>query len=355
MFGIKYVHFDSMTYVFHYKSGKLKREGKGLSFFYFAPNSSISAIPLGSQDIQFIFNENTRDFQTVTIQGQLTYKIENPKQAVELLNFIISGKKEVSYEENFEVLDQRLTNEAQTSITAFIQGLNLKESIRGAKEIETKIHEGLPASEAVKLMGVKTLGVTVLGVKPTPEMAKALETETREALQKDADQAVYERRNFAVEQERKIKESELNTEIAVQEKKKQIQEKQAEIKVDEEENRRKLREMRIEADISVEGQRKELVEMKVQSDKKEADAQGYMLEKTLEPYKKMDWKSIMAINGGDNMNAGQHMAFAFREMAEKADKIGTLNITPDLLQSLLDEKPGHHTQGKQGKQGRGQR
>ncbi len=80
MFGIKFSKFDSMTYVVHFKHGKIKREGRGLSFYYFAPSSSISAIPLGSRDIQFIFSETTRDFQIVSIQGQITYKIENPKQ-----------------------------------------------------------------------------------------------------------------------------------------------------------------------------------------------------------------------------------------------------------------------------------
>ena len=62
-------------------------------------------------------------------------------------------------------------------------------------------------------------------------MARALEAQTRESLQKEADQAVYERRNFAVEQERIIKESELNTEIAVEEKQKQIVEKKMETDV----------------------------------------------------------------------------------------------------------------------------
>ncbi len=80
MLGIKFIKFDSMTYVIQYKNGKVKREGKGLAFFYYSPTSSITAIPLGSRDIQFIFNETTKDFQTITIQGQITYKIENPKQ-----------------------------------------------------------------------------------------------------------------------------------------------------------------------------------------------------------------------------------------------------------------------------------
>ena len=67
-------------------------------------------------------------------------------------------------------------------------------------------------------------------------MARALETETRQKLQQQDDEAIYERRNFSVEQERKIKESELNTEIAVEEKQKQIEEKRMETEVQQEEN-----------------------------------------------------------------------------------------------------------------------
>ena len=109
------------------------------------------------------------------------------------------------------------------------------------------------------MLGVEIVSVDVLAVRPTPEMSKALETETREALQKDADEAIYSRRNFAVEQERRIKESELNTEIAVQEKQKQINEKQWEIKVIDAEKARKLREMKMEADLTIEEQKTKLV------------------------------------------------------------------------------------------------
>jgi hypothetical protein len=68
------------------------------------------------------------------------------------------------------------------------------------------------------MLGIEIVGANILGISATPEMARALETDTREKLQQEADQAIYERRNFAVEQERRIKESELNTEIAVEEK-----------------------------------------------------------------------------------------------------------------------------------------
>lgn len=336
MFGIKFIKFDSMTYVMQYKHGKVKREGKGLSFYYYAPTSSITAIPLGSKDIQFIFNETTKDFQTITIQGQITYKIENPKQLADSLDFTLDNNHRYK-DDNFEKLNQRLNNEAQTSTSSFIQGLTLKEALRSAKAISEKINDGLKASNSTKILGVEVLSVDVLAVRATPEMAKALETETRESLQKEADQAIYERRNFAVEQERKIKESEMSTEIAVQEKKKQINEKQAEIKIKEAENERLLREMKISADVSIEEQKTKLIEMQVENEKKQADSKGYTLEKTLKPYKEMDWKTLMALNS-NGVSALDNIGFAFRELAENTEKIGTLNITPDFLETVIENQ-----------------
>ena len=237
MFGIKHIKFDSMTYVLHYKNGKVKKEGRGLSFFYFEPNSSIVPIPMGSNDLPFIFNESTNDYGTVCIQGQISYKIEDPKKLADVLDFTVNGKGE--YKKNdIEKLNQRIINEAQTSTSSFIHNIKLKDVIRSAKEIETKILEGLKESVAISMVGIEILGVNILSVKATPEMSKALETGTREKLQQEADEAIYERRNFAVEQERKIKESELNTEIAVEEKQKQITEKKMESDVQKAENDR---------------------------------------------------------------------------------------------------------------------
>ncbi len=335
MFGINYIKFDSSKYVIHYSGGKIKREGRGLAFFYFAPSSSIVAIPMGSNDFQFIFNETTKDFQTVSIQGQITYKITNPKQLSEMLDFTVDAKG-FNKTSDSEKLSQRLINDAQTAASSFISSLTLREALKNAKVIESKISDGLKASRAVELLGVELLSSNILAVRPSPEMARALEAETREALQQEADQAVYLRRNFAVEQERKIKESELNTEIAVEEKKKQITEKKMESEVLKEQNNRKIREMKMEADISVEDQKKNLIDIKVSNEKKEADSRGYVLETTLKPYKGMDWRTLMAI-GKDASDPKMQMAIAFREMAENAQKIQNLNITPDLLQTMIKE------------------
>jgi len=335
MFGIKHIKFDSMTYVLHFKNGTIKREGRGLSFFYFSPNSSIAAIPMGSNDLPFIFNESTNDYQTVNIQGQISYKISNPQTLADVLDFTVNDNGQ--YKKNdIEKLNQRIINEAQTATSSFIHEIKLKDAIRSAKSIEQRILEGLKSSQAISMLGIDILGANILGIQATPEMARALETETREKLQQEADHAIYERRNFAVEQERKIKETELNTEIAVEEKQKQIAEKKMESEVQKAENDRKLREMKLVADIAIEDQRKHLIEQKTANDKKEAETQGYVIETTLKPYKEMDWKTLTALN--NNPDPKFNISLAFRELAENADKIGHFNISPDLLDSLINEK-----------------
>lgn len=336
MLGINYIKFDSMNYVIHYKSGKIKKEGRGLSFFYFSPNSSIVSIPVQSNDFQFVFNETTKDYQEVTLQGQVTYKIQNPKQLAETLDFTVNKKKQY-LKNDHEKIQQRIINEAQTASASIIQSLSLKEALRKLEAIETEIFESIQQSKTVQMLGLEILSVNVLGVSPNPEMARALEAQMRESLQKEADQAIYERRNFAVEQERMIKESELNTEIAVEEKQKQIVEKKMETDVVKQQNEQKLKEMEMTSNITLEEQKKELIDIQVTNEKKEADMNEYILNARLKPYKELDWKTLMAISNNGN-NPSNNIALAFRELAENADKIGNLNVSPELLDAIVNSK-----------------
>jgi hypothetical protein len=333
MLGIKHIKFDSMSYVIHFIKGKIKAQGRGLSFFYFAPNSSIVAIPMGSNNLPFIFNESTQDYQTVSIQGQISYKISNPNLLADVLDFTVkdNGQYKVN---DIEKLNQRIINAAQTSTSTLIHDIKLKDSIRSAKQIEQSIVEGFESSQMIETFGIEVIGVNVLAVSATPEMLRALETETREQLQQEADQAIYVRRNFAVEQERIIKETELNTEIAVEEKRKQISQKKMESSVLKSQNERRLKEMNLETDIAIENQKKVLLEQKTDNDKKQADTDGYVLETTLKPYKDLDWKLLTALN--NNTDPKFNISLAFRELAGNADKIGNLNMSPDLLESILN-------------------
>ena len=64
--------------------------------------------------------------------------------------------------------------------------------------------------------------------------------------------------------------------------------------------------------------------------------QGYVLETTLKPYQDLDWKILTALN--NNTEPKFNISLAFRELAENAAKIGNLNISPYLLDNLLNDK-----------------
>src|SRR3954454_11849496 len=90
MFGIKFIKVPPTNYLLQYRGGRIVREGLGLSFFYYGPTTSLVAVPVASTDTPFIFQETTGDFQTVTIQGQVTYRVGDPKRLAGLLNYTLA-------------------------------------------------------------------------------------------------------------------------------------------------------------------------------------------------------------------------------------------------------------------------
>jgi len=106
-----------------------------------------------------------------------------------------------------------------------------------------------------------------------------------------------------------------------------------------EEKRRQINETKMAAQIALEQQRATLIESKVDNDRKAADSRAYELSAMLNPLKEIDWRTLMAANAS-KIDPKVGVAMAFRDLADNAQKIGQLNITPDLLQSLVeDSKP----------------
>ena len=89
MLGIRYVKVPPTTFVIHYRRGKVRREGPGLAFFYFAPSAELVQVPLASTDVPFVFNETSADFQDAMIQGELTYRITDPKKISTVLDYSV--------------------------------------------------------------------------------------------------------------------------------------------------------------------------------------------------------------------------------------------------------------------------
>lgn len=336
MLNIKFIKFQPTTYVLQVKNGEVRREGAGLAFFYYAPTTTMLAIPMASEDTPFIFEEKTADFQTVTVQGQVTYRISDPKKVSNLLNFSINPVSQQYISDDPQKLSQRIVNLVKVLTRKGLQSLALRDALKSADTLGGAVAVAVRDSKELQALGVELLGLSFLALKPTPEAAKALEAQAREQILKCADDAIYERRNAAVEQERRIRENELNTEIAVESKKRQIRETQMEAEKSIQQKESELKLAQMQAKIAEENQQTTYIKLATENARSEADSRAYAAQTLMHAYSGVDPKVLQALAMG-NMQSGQLIALAFQELAEKAGTIGQLNITPDLLRELMHQ------------------
>lgn len=337
MFGFSFVKIKPTDYVLVYKKGKIVKEGSGLSFFYYSPTTSLALVPMGSVDAPYIFEELTLDFQAITVQGQVTYRIAEPKKIAQFLNYTLSNKGQTYVSDDHHKLPQRVINIVSVLTKKHLERMKLKESLKSTEVLAEIINKEIKANEEIHILGIEVLGLSILAILPNKETSRALEAEAREDILRQADGAIYERRNASVEEERRIKENELNTEIAVENKKRQIKETQMEAERIVQQKQHELKEAEMNFRIEMEEKKKALVELSVANAKAQADAKAYEVSaimKALEGVNPNVIKSLATIG----MEPNKLIAVAFQELAEKAEKIGQLNISPDLLQELLKKE-----------------
>lgn len=334
MLGFRYLKAGPTQFVIHHQDGRIRRAGEGLSFLYYRPTSSIVIVPVGSADVPFIFNETTEDFQTVSVQGQLMYRITDPQRVAALLDFTVDGDPDRYLSDDPEKLSQRLVNLAQVLVRAEIDRRPLRDALRDSDAVARALQSGLENSEMPAALGIDVLGVSITAIRPTPEMAKALEADARELLLQQADQALYERRNAAVEQERRIKENELNTQLAVEAKERQIREAKVEADLAVETREQEIREVHLAGQVRLEETRKHLVRAQVENVRAEAEAQAHAMEAALRPLLNLDEATLQLLSL-QTADPRLMVSMALREIARNAAKIGHLNISPELMDSLL--------------------
>lgn len=333
MFGIRFIKSQPTVHLMQFRGGRLVREGAGQSFFYYAPSSTLVAVPLASQDRPFMLELVTADFQSVTVQGQVTYRIADPRRIATMMDFALGG--DGSYvSEDPQRLGERVALQVEVTIQQAIQDLGLKDALRASATIARTAERQLAAQPEVESLGLEVLGVSIMVIKPTPDIARALEAEARESNLRAADDAVYLRRMSAVEKERAIRQNELDTDIAVEQKKRQIQETKMEAKAAAMRKENELRTEQMTADVDLERQRKAFVEEQAQNSRTLAEAEAHRVSAVMQALGDADPRIVQAL-AATGMQPSQLIAQAFGGIAERAGSIGQFNMSPELLQSLL--------------------
>lgn len=334
MFSIKYYKADASTFVIKTVNGKVKRKGRGLSFFYNPMTTSIAALPMNVQEAPFIFGLQTADYQSVKVQGQVSFRIEEAEKTAEMMNFSLKSDGVSYISEDPMRLSDQVMRRIQTTVQSSLQASSLREALTSVQPLVQLLKSAFSDDLSIREMGMTVLDVSISAITPTPETSKALEAVAREEILRKSDDAIYGRRKAAVEQERTIKEAELETEISVQQKQQQMEEQRVENERTLLSSQARIEQERLQAQIDRESQRKGLVMLATGNSRIEADSESYAISARITAFKELPVENLKAMAMA-NMQPEQLMAMAFESLAQNAGKIGELTITPDLFGQLM--------------------
>ncbi|MEV1063024.1 SPFH domain-containing protein [Streptomyces sp. NPDC050263] len=221
--GWRHLRGAPTAHVRHHRSGKLVHDGPGLSFWFRSLSAALSEVPVDDRELAMTFHARTVDFQDVTVQATVTYRISDPAVAAARLDFSVDPDTGVWRSAPLEQLGTLLTETAQQHALDVLARTSLSSAlVDGVTAVRERVAAGLAAEPRLPSTGIEIVAVRVVALRPEPEVERALRTPAREQIQQEADRATYERRAVAVERERTIAENELASKIELARREEQL-------------------------------------------------------------------------------------------------------------------------------------
>ena len=87
--GFRHLRGAPITHVRHLDHDRLVHAGTGQSFWFWPPNAALSEIPIDDRELPPLFHARTADFQDVTVQTTVTFRITDPALAASHSDFSI--------------------------------------------------------------------------------------------------------------------------------------------------------------------------------------------------------------------------------------------------------------------------
>ncbi len=383
---LKHLRSESNMHVRRFRNGNLKASGRGLAFWFLPMGSSIAELPTDDRELQFIFQGRSRDFQEITVQGEVIYRVIDPDCLADRIDFSIDLETGAYRNQPLEQLAALFTSSAQKHAGRYIAGRDVKTLVvDGPEQIQLAIEKGLASEPVFSEMGLEVVSLGIDSIRPVAELEKAMQTPTRESIQQNADEAVFQRRALAVEKERAIAENELQNriELAVREEKlisqqganerRRVEERAV---ADETEVKSRIQREKMEAQAKLEQVRRQT---ESDSERKRILSQADSQAKRLDAETRAQSRRVLSAAEAEarraeglaeaeaaeaiglaeaagekermavyqTLPASVVFALALQEMAGKLQSIEHVNITPDVLQTNLADLFGAGAQALQ--------
>ena len=316
---VHHLRADPTAHVRHLRKGRLAHDGAGQAFWFRPLTAALSEVPVDDREQPLLFHARTADFQDVTVQATITYRVVDPATAADRIDFGIDPGSGAWRATPLEQLGSLLTELAQQHALDLLAQMTLPQALAtGMAAVRERVGRGLTADPRLAATGLGIVDVRVVAVRAEPDIERGLQTPMRERVQQDADKATFERRALAVERERAIAENELQNQIELARREEQLVEQKGQ------NERRRATEKaaagKIHADAQAASQRL-LADAQADATRVVGLAEADAEEARLAAYRELEAATILGL--------------AVKELAGNLPAIGTLNLTPDLLTPLL--------------------
>lgn len=350
----RHLRAEPNQFILHYKGGKVVRSGAGIAYWFNPLSAAVAQVPVEDNETTFVLNERSSDFQEVTVQCTVTFRIVDHGRAATRVNFAISLENGAWLERPIERIANLWSQKSLEPVRSYVSSVPVVDAVRlGAEKIRASLDEALRKDAELAAIGLELVTVQVTRISPTAELEKAIQTPTREAIQQKADEAMFSRRALAVEKERAIKENELSTEVELAKRQAQLIEQKGSNQRLDIQQAASNEKLRVEAELerTAIAARADLAKLELyskgQADRNKIDADAYVRDARARAAADTDirklWdgteiaKEQLRVALWKETPQRVAAAFAMQTAASKLDKVNHLNVTPDMLKTLLDE------------------
>lgn len=318
---VRHLRSEPSSHVMLFRSGRLRLSGRGQAFWFVPLSASLAEVPCDDRELPFLFHGRSADFQDVTTQGVITFRVSDPETLASRVDFSIDVGKGHYLKAPLDQLSGLLTQLAQQLAWDYLAHTPVREILgEGVDEVRSRIRDGLVGDEDIAGMGLEIVAVRVSAIAPTSDLEKALQTPMREQIQQEADEATFRRRAMAVEKERAIAENELQNRIELSRREEKLIDQEG---LNEQRRAREAAEAgRIEAEAEADRNRLN-AETKAGAIRVVETARVEAEREKMEIYRDLP-SSVM-------------VGLAAQELASKLKRIDHLNVSPDLLGPMLTD------------------
>jgi regulator of protease activity HflC (stomatin/prohibitin superfamily) len=314
------------SYVRHNVRGRVRHAGIGQSFWYRPLTAVLSEVPVDDRELPLLFHARTADFADVTVQATVTFRLSDPGVAAERLDFSIDPSHGGWRGQPLDQVATLLAELAQQPALDVLARVNLTEALTsGIAPVREAVAAALASDPRLTDTGVTVVSARVVAIRPEPDLERALQTPTREAVQQEADRATYARRAMAVEQERAIAENELQSKIELARREQQLVEQRGA-------NDRRSAEVEAAAKLVTSQGQTDRARLSAESDRvrEQAKADGVravgLAQADAEAARLAAYRDVPE---------SVLYALALEKLAGHLPQIGELTITPDVVTKLI--------------------